>query len=676
MLVVVVAMAVVAAVAAADTQTTLTPMSHYNINYLPRQAQPQPSTASINWKPSPIPGATTPPSPPPSPPSSKTNTSPPLPTPQSPPPMTRIQISALPPSTSLPPKIPFKFHKRPKRHVPGIFLSPYFVAPVSVVLGVGQGVLFGLWVAGRGRKGNWGRTGTEGEVELEPGPPYVSRVIPNENETGGGAQSGDGASRSRRKLVVVNGSPSKYSVHGSRYNSNPKSKSGEGSLWLDRALSMRSGGGTFLWPATAPQTQNLTRNLKPNEDDPFLVPPSRATTTRTTRTAATTVSFRSAPGGEGENPDVLRHTSIRKGILERLGVGSFTRRGGQGGDRGHGEYEYQGAEAGNGMGMASSNVSSLSSSVTSRRRDAQRHGRGRGESGGKSEWVERPERTYAALSSPKKERERCLVRGGGSMDETEWVPESGFRLVQEDPDSAPKPFRRMEAGKEGGADSAMRDSVSGWLIGMDFSDSNSHSHSGPAQSDVDKCVIRPVLKTPTKTTTRTHTPSRGSSNSKNKSKPHFDSSILPAQLISSIDTQRSSYLPAVSRNISAPHKGDKTLEPTPLPATKRKQNKVHSPTPRPIPFASSPSTSPYRNLLGNGGQAAYDGLSVPSVQVSSATLADGVDSLAPPRKKRTRGAQSTRHGDTLNKVDQIMMKIWDGGGMGMGAEEDAVFRGS
>jgi hypothetical protein len=531
---------------------------------------------------------------------------------------------------------------------------------VSVVLGVGQGVLFGLWVVGRGRKGKGGRTGTEGEVELEPGPPYVSHVIPNENVEEGGEQDGDEArgfgSRSRRKLVVVNGSPSKYSVHGSRYNSNPKSKSGEGSLWLDRALSMRSGGGAFLWPTAAPQTQNLTRNLKPNEDDPFLVPPSRATTTRTTRTAATTVSFRSAPEGEGENSDALRHTSIRKGILERLGVGSFTRRGGRGGDRGHGKYEYQGTEAGNGVGMASSNVSSSSSSVTSRRRDAQQHGRGRGRSEGESEWVERPERMYAALSSPRKERERSLVRGGGGVDETEWVPGSGFRLVLEDPDPDPKPFRRVEAGKEGGADSVMRDSVSGWLIGMDFSDSNSHSHSGPAQIDVDKCVIRPVLKTPTKTTTRSHTPSRGSSNSKNKSKPRVDSSILPAQLISPpIDTKLSSRLPPVSRNIPAPRKGD-TLELMPLPTTEGMQNKVHSPTPQPIPSASSPEMSSYRNLLGNGSQAAYDGLSAASVEVSSATLAGGADSLAPLRKKRTRGAQSARDGGTLNKVDQIVMK--------------------
>ena len=57
----------------------------------------------------------------------------------------------------------------------------------------------------------------------------------------------------------------------------------------------------------------------------------------------------------------------------------------------------------------------LSSSITSKLRDMQQHScscGGVGGSGGELDWVERPEKMYAALSSPRKKWEQSLVRGG------------------------------------------------------------------------------------------------------------------------------------------------------------------------------------------------------------------------------------------------------------------------
>lgn len=123
-------------------------------------------------------------------------------------------------------------------------------------------------------------------------------------------------------------------------------------------------------------------------------------------------------------------------------------------------------------------------------------------------------------------------------------------------------------------------------------------------------------------------------------------------------------------------------------------NKVHSPTPLPLPFASSPETSPYRNLLGKG-PAAYDAVSVPSFRQADMHIRSQAEvNIKPPPPEnvisnRVRGTHAARHSarqGALTKVDQIMLKGWSERGVGgtasptmfgavVAGEEDKTFKG-
>ncbi|KIM87921.1 hypothetical protein PILCRDRAFT_3635 [Piloderma croceum F 1598] len=612
------------AVAAHDAvhgQPTRTSISHYNINYLPRQAAPlstSSGTSALN------PGLSVTTSTTASGSGSPTGSvvavtdTAAIPPPTYP---TIIHISALPPSTSQPPFIPSKYRKclNSNMHMPAILLSPYVIAPISAIFGLIQGISFAWCCIGR-RKCSRRRNSRRRSQSLEPGPPYASTPVEDDEQT-------HLVSRNLGAFNLHDGSPSKYSVHGSKYISS------QGSLWLEREISRRSqqagsnritdtSGGTlekaFLWPV------DPSRNIKIEEEDPFLVPPSR---TPTTRTAATTnMSFQSAE----ENPvtlDSLGHKSIRQGILKRLKFGTFNRRprSATSLDAGHDEVV-------NSEKKMSINTPSRVSSITrtrsqsthySRRRDT-RHKRS--ESDLHLDDVRRPERMYSPASTPRKER--SLVRGVGEKDETEWVAGTGFRLVQEDAILPLTPSRMPVLGREDevcvtgevrGQDSvfvsprdsrspsAIRESVSGWLDGM----ISSHSQ----LAEVDKYTAMPVHKTPTKKTdgpspSRNSRSKRNSHRSTSKFLSQFDSSILPSCPLQvmppPLESQVLSCSPFMPPSVSVP------LAP-PMPATEtcvstKQTTSVHLSTPLPLPFATSPETSPFRNLLSKD-LAIYDATS-------------------------------------------------------------------
>jgi hypothetical protein len=186
-----------------------------------------------------------------------------------------------------------------------------------------------------------------------------------------------------------------------------------------------------------------------------------------------------------------------------------------------------------------------------------------------------------------------------------------------------------------------------------------------------------------------------------------DSSILPsspAQIMSPpLESQLFFCSPFTPHSISmplVPYKGEgQASEPMLVTQTHPpdERNKVLSPTPLPLPFASSPETSPYSNLLGKS-PTAYDDVSVTpfgNIETSNYAIpAENTKSPLLPKviPKGGRGTpaarQLARHG-ALNKVDQIMLKGWSerdlagaGGtssptmfGAVPGGEEDAVFQG-
>lgn len=510
--------------------------------------------------------------------------------------------------------------------MPAILLSPYVIAPISAVLGLIQGILFAWCCIGRRKCSRRCNSRRARSQSLEPGPPYASTPVEDDEQT-------RLVSRNLRALNPHDGSPSKYSVHGSKYISS------QGSLWLEREISRRSqqagsnrvtdtSDGTlekaFLWPV------DPSRNIKVEEDDPFLVPPSR---TPTTRTAATTnMSFQSAE----ENPvtlDSLRHKSIRQGILERLKLGTLSRR-----PRSATSFDVGHDEVVDSEKKMSTNQPSRVSSITrtgsqsthySRRRDT-RHKRS--ESDLRLDDVRRPERMYSPASTPRKER--SLVRGVGDKDETEWVAGTGFRLVHEDAILPLTPSRMSPLGREDevratgevrGQDSvfvsprdsrspsAIRESVSGWLDGMISSYSQ--------LAEADKYKAMPIRKTPTKqmdgpSPSRNSRTKRNSRPSTPKLLSQFDSSILPSCSLQAMSPPSESQLlfcsPFMPSSISAPlaPRKEKGRPFDPMPATEtclstERAISVHSPTPLPLPFATSPETSPFRNFL-NEDLAAYD----------------------------------------------------------------------
>jgi hypothetical protein len=303
------------------------------------------------------------------------------------------------------------------------------------------------------------------------------------------------------------------------------------------------------------------------------------------------------------------------------------------------------------------------------------------------------------------------VRGVGDKDETEWVAGTGFRLVQEDGILPLTPSRMPVLGREDevratgevrGQDSvftsprdsrspsAIRESVSGWLDGMISSYSQ--------LAEIDNYTAMPVRKTPTKKTDGpSRTPSRNSRTKRN-SRPstpkilsQFDSSILPSYPPQSCPPQvmsppLKSQLLFCSPFMPPTEKG-RAFDPMPATetcASTKQATPVHSPIPLPLPFTTSPKTSPF--LLLSEDLATYD---VTSPYETDPQEPENAMSPSPRNMamKHKRGTRQSACDGAMTKVNQIMLKGWserdlDGAGCMsptiFGAvpsgEEDTVFQ--
>jgi hypothetical protein len=112
----------------------------------------------------------------------------------------------------------------------------------------------------------------------------------------------------------------------------------------------------------------------------------------------------------------------------------------------------------------------------------------------------------------------------------------------------------------------------------------------------------------------------------------------------------------------AESQGLDSILPTETHAPAENTNNVHSPRPLPLPFASSPETSPYRNLLGI---SPAENVDTSISETSNRAKPDAKNTeLQLPRNqalknnRRTPAARQSAQHDALTKVDQIMQKGW------------------
>ncbi|KAH8991401.1 hypothetical protein EDB86DRAFT_1600225 [Lactarius hatsudake] len=202
---------------------------------------------------------------------------------------TIIPISALPPTNTLPsnPRI----QAATGSHFNILYLVPVFVA-VGLALGALCGLLGYRWYSRRrARKGgpsNGIRTrGREGS-SFVPGPPYIPMLDDTEDA---------------RTALPTTTSPSKYTRHGA---------SRAGRSWLSavaRAGSRRGSTHSFSIP---PSRGSTARAAAPSHSRPLSGSPTGA------RSRGSTISPGSLSDEENVPYETIRHTSIRRGILERL----------------------------------------------------------------------------------------------------------------------------------------------------------------------------------------------------------------------------------------------------------------------------------------------------------------------------------------------------------------------
>ena len=413
-------------------------------------------------------------------------------------------------------------------------------------------------------------TGKEGKrarsVSLEIGPKYdggpTSTEESHETEPLNEKERISGA-------YDESGSPSKYSLHGSVY------KPDQSSLWLERAPSTSTREGR-VWPSSDPSYF---------EDDPFIVPPSRAAS------AATTGSF-FADDNHAPYSTAQRHQSTRRNLVQRIPSG--TKRTPE-----HCDMEYEDIPLDRNYSFIARNA----------------------------DGVALPEKSY---SSPSKERQ--LRKLDDEADQTEWAAGTVFRPAHEDADDTQNHLSRLSYYDDNQTPPATRPSASGQSPVAD----------SPGFDEVEKPDIYTVLpkritRTPTKTKDGPSTPMISRSNSRDNEDFYFKTTntptpkprrkpstqrtenggtplyhtpthhpILPSSppLITSPPLESellfcSPFLPPTELPSSRTPPADPVGTRTKTPAPERQTKKViYSPRPLPAPFASSPEFSSYRTLLG------------------------------------------------------------------------------
>ncbi|KAH8985364.1 hypothetical protein EDB92DRAFT_1818669 [Lactarius akahatsu] len=201
---------------------------------------------------------------------------------------TIISISALPPTNTLPsnPRV----QAATGSHFNILYLVPVFVA-VGLALGALCGLLGYRWYSRRrARKGgpsNGIRTrGREGS-SFVPGPPYIPMLDDTEDA---------------RTALPTTTSPSKYTRHGA---------SRAGRSWLSAVARAGSRRGS-THSSSIPPSRGSTTRATPSHSRPLSGSPTGA------RSRGSTISPGSLSDEENVPYETIRHTSIRRGIIERL----------------------------------------------------------------------------------------------------------------------------------------------------------------------------------------------------------------------------------------------------------------------------------------------------------------------------------------------------------------------
>ncbi|KAI9456802.1 hypothetical protein BJY52DRAFT_533086 [Lactarius psammicola] len=201
---------------------------------------------------------------------------------------TVIFIPALPPTNTL--------SSNPRVHAAtGSHFNILYLIPVFVVVGLALGALSGLlgyrWYSRRrARKGgpSNGRAGSS----FVPGPPYIAMLDSSHDSEGARAAS-----------PTPVGSPSKYTRRGA---------SRAARSWLSVVAGTGSRRGSTRSSSIPPSQRSTTRAATPSHLRPLSDSPTRA------RSRGSTTSPGSLSDEENVPYETIRHTSIRRGILERL----------------------------------------------------------------------------------------------------------------------------------------------------------------------------------------------------------------------------------------------------------------------------------------------------------------------------------------------------------------------
>ncbi|KAI0354436.1 hypothetical protein OH77DRAFT_1504812 [Trametes cingulata] len=578
-----------------------------------------------------------------------------------------ISITALPPRDSA--SSLTRARAAAKKQSPGFDIV--YLAPLFAILGALAGALC-TWllyrfVPARGKS-------LRREQSLEPGPRYTPPTLFRQATTALTVAAPETENLAR---------PSESSAHPLLEAKPAEEKKGS---WISRALSGRSRAAPT--PTEQP-SQPTDRTSGEAEDDPFLDASSASGTPSaggglgrqgTARTAFTQRLTSPDPYGalsddEDAAPyETLRHKSIRRGILERLRLGSLRRP----------PVEYERGQT------EDDDIADANASPTARRPTGKRRGHKRDSSDMSVPAMRSPMRTQSSEGTPSR-------RSTLSRNVSERATSSpGFRLVVEDPESgallSAPPSRASSPTKsptkEGGSwgwnlpwpssptkQRTGDDNLTALPVRRSLLDKRSSPYSSPSASRTVSSLDRSDDPAATRANMRT-APSQVPLS-------RLDSSILPASppMVTSPPLESQLFFGAVSPNfgsspslnlrlpeaVEAKHSGHAHAPGAQhtTPGKEHKKLKTHR-SPPPLPFPSTAKSSPFRGRLKK----------TPTKKASSAAASpcssaypsprqvfdrnDSEDSVDPPHTD-ARGTPAQRHearNSALSKVDEILSRSW------------------
>ncbi|KAI9068923.1 hypothetical protein FKP32DRAFT_1608614 [Trametes sanguinea] len=531
-----------------------------------------------------------------------------------------------------------------------------YLAPLFAILGALAGMLF-TWALYRHMPTRKARR--ERERSLEPGPRYtppsafrqtalLTPAPPEEESLARPSQSSD------QPLL---GAEDKAETHSES--------------WLARAFSSRSRAA----PAAAEKALPEIVDEAPTEDDPFLDrSPSRNSpapagvgrkgTSRTTFSQRLTSPDPYSPLSDDEDAapyETLRHKSIRRGILERLRLGTLRR------PPPTADYE---------QGQTDDNAGpSRTSSPGVRQPTGKRRGHKRDPSDLTVNAMRSPMRTTSSEDSPS--RQATLSRNPSERVKSP----PGFRLVVEDPESglltSAPPSRAASPAK-----SPAKEGPS-WGWNLPWPSSPTKQRKGD-----DKFTSLPVRRSlaslrslsPSPSISHSVTSPRSAEEGATAKLPplsRVDSSILPASppCVTSPPLESQLFFGAVSPdfgsnpslNLRLPEsaetkrkQGAAAYDGAPATPGKKHAKLTTHRSPPLLPFPSTASTSPFRGRLKKSPTKRVTPASSPPSARRGAERTDSADSVDS-AKAASRGTPAQRHEarrSALNKVDEILSRSW------------------